>query len=292
MNTRHLNILFSYFLSLLLSNCAQMSGKDGDANSDNTNEQMANSKFINPGGNTIQTRFIPPDGFKRKQHEDDSFGTFLRNIKLKPVGSKVMYFNGDNKESDVYEAVVDMAISNKDLQQCADAIMRLRGEYFFKQKAFDQITFNLTNGFKVDYSEWIKGNRVMVNGNTTTWRKIAQPSNTYSDFRSYMEFVFTYAGTLSLDKSLRSKNISDMAIGDVFIRGGSPGHAVIVVDQAENSKGDIVFLLAQSYMPAQEIQILKNKGNPALSPWYTIKTTDTELSTPEWEFTTSQLKTW
>lgn len=292
MNTRHLNILFSYFLSLLLSNCAQMSGQEGEENSDNANEQVINSKFINSDGNTIQTRFIPPDGFKRKHTVDESFGTFLRNIKLKPVGSKVKYFNGAIKESDVYEAVVDMEISNKDLQQCADAIMRLRGEYFFKQKAFDQITFNLTNGFKVDYSEWIKGNRVMVNGNMTTWRNIAQPSNTYKDFRNYMEFVFTYAGTLSLDKSLRSKNISDIAIGDVFIRGGSPGHAVIVVDVAENSVGNKVFLLAQSYMPAQEIQILKNPNDSALSPWYTVKKNDTKVITPEWEFTTSQLKTW
>lgn len=292
MNMRLLNNLLSFFLSLLLSNCVQMSGKEGEANSDDTKEQVVNSNFINPDGNTIQTRFIPPDGFKRKYCADDAFGSFLRNLKLKPVGSKVKYFDGTVKENYVYDAVVDMEISNKDLQQCADAIMRLRGEYFFKQKAFDQITFNLTNGFKVDYTEWIKGNRVIVNGNTTVWRKIAQPSNTYSDFRDYMEFVFTYAGTLSLDKSLRSKNISDIAIGDVFIRGGSPGHAVIVVDLAENSVGDNVFLLAQSYMPAQEIQILKNTGNTALSPWYTVKASDAKVSTPEWEFIPSQLKTW
>ena len=44
--------------------------------------------------------------------------------------------------------------------------------------------------------------------------------------------------------------------GDVFIKGGSPGHAVIVVDVAIYPQtGKTVFLLAQSYMLAQQIHI-------------------------------------
>ena len=74
-----------------------------------------------------------------------------------------------------------------------------------------------------------------------------------------------------------------MEIGDVFIRGGSPGHAVIVVDLAADAQGRQVFLLAQSYMPAQEIQILKNPNDQALSPWYSTDFGE-ELVTPEWTF--------
>lgn len=62
-------------------------------------------------------------------------------------------------------------LAKKDLQQCADAVMRLRAEYFYDQKAYDKISFTLTNGFKVDYSEWIKGNRIVVNGNTAKLAK-------------------------------------------------------------------------------------------------------------------------
>lgn len=287
-----LNFLLGISLTILLGNCAQTQGKEGDASSDYPQLQKGESTEINSEGNTIQTRFSPPNGFKRSNYSDDSFGSFLRNLKLKPDGSKVKYFDGTVKENDVYAAVVDMEISNKDLQQCADAVMRLRGEYFFKRKEYTKISFTLTNGFKVDYSEWMKGNRVAVNGNKTEWQKIAEPSNTYSDFRQYMEFVFTYAGTLSLDKSLRSKNIDDIAIGDVFIRGGSPGHAVLVVDLAENAAGDKVFLLAQSYMPAQETQVLKNPENAELSPWYNVRKSDTKVITPEWSFEVNQLKTW
>jgi len=55
------------------------------------------------------------------------------------------------------------------------------------------------------------------------------------------------------------------------------------MDVAENADGGRVFLLAQSYMPAQEIHVLKNFGEPTLSPWYVFDK-DGELDTPEWSF--------
>jgi len=247
--------------------------------------------MLNAKGTTLQTRFNSPAGYERKQVDTNSFAFYLRNLPLKPAGSKVKYYDSTTKEDPVYDAVVDMEISNNDLQQCADAILRLRGEYFYSQKAYDKISFVLTNGFKVDYTQWMKGNRIAVNGNRTSWIKSAEPSNTYKDFRNYMEFIFTYAGSLSLSKTLHTKNINDISIGDVFIIGGSPGHAVIVVDVAENKSGKKVFLLAQSYMPAQETQILKNNTDEKLSPWYSSDIAG-YLSTPQWNFQTNQLKTW
>ena len=278
------------FLSITLNSCGQANEKKAEIETAKTVPIEKVENVINESGNTLQTRFNPPQGFQRKPVVENSFAKYLRNLPLKPAGSKVKYYNGAIKNSDVYEAVVDMEISNRDLQQCADAIMRLRGEYLYSIKAYDQISFQLTNGFKMDYSLWSEGNRVLVNGNKLSWHKTAEPSHTYKNFRDYMEFVFSYAGTLSLDKSLKSKNIREIAIGDVFIVGGSPGHAVLVVDVAENEKGEKVFLLAQSYMPAQETQILKN-GNDNVSPWYSANMSE-QLITPEWNFDVNQLKTW
>jgi hypothetical protein len=80
--------------------------------------------------------------------------------------------------------------------------------------------------------------------------------------------------------------------GDVFIKGGSPGHAVIVVDVAIYPQtGKKVFLLTQSYMPAQQIQILVNPANRGLSPWYELSDNDEgKLYTPEWVFEKKDLK--
>ena len=80
--------------------------------------------------------------------------------------------------------------------------------------------------------------------------------------------------------------------GDVFIKGGSPGHAVIVVDVAIYPQtGKKVFLLAQSYMLAQQIHILVNPANRGLSPWYELSDNDEgKLYTPEWVFEKKDLK--
>ncbi len=86
-----------------------------------------------------------------------------------------------------------------------------------------------------------------------------------------------------------SVNLNDIQIGDVFIQGGSPGHAVIVVDMAIDSNQNKVFLLAQSYMPAQDIQILTNPNDRKLSPWYKVNF-EGDLETPEWTFKKSDLK--
>ena len=102
--------------------------------------------------------------------------------------------------------------------------------------------------------------------------------------------VFAYAGTLSLAKELTSVPVTSMQIGDVLIQGGSPGHAVIVVDMAENpATGEKLYLLAQSYMPAQDIQVLVNPKERDKSPWYTLKGEGCIL-TPEWRFTSANLK--
>lgn len=279
-----------FCLSVTFICCGQVNNKTGELVAQ-TNEATDNKGIVNDNGTTVKARFNTPPGYERKPVPENSFANYLRNLPLKPAGSKVKYFNGDAKEESVYDAVVDMDIGSRDLQQCADAVIRLRGEYFYAREAYDKISFNLTNGFKVDYTEWMKGNRIVVKGNKTSWRISAEPSNTYKTFRSYMDLVFTYAGTLSLSKDLHIKSMKDISIGDVFIFGGSPGHAVIVVDVAENKSGEKIFLLAQSYMPAQEIQILKNLNDDKLSPWYSSDIPG-KLVTPEWTFSIDQLKTW
>jgi hypothetical protein len=284
----HISKLF-FCISILLICCSQATKQP--VSSSNQEQTPEKKSIINERGTTIQTRFNTPIGFERKAVPINSFAYYLRNLPLKPAGSKVKYFDGTIKDDYVYDAVVEMDIGKRDLQQCADAVMRLRAEYFYSQKEYNKIAFTLTNGFRVAYSEWILGNRIIVSGNKTVWRKSEEPSNTYKDFRNYLDLIFNYAGSLSLSKSLKKKDIKDIAIGDVFIVGGSPGHAEIVVDVAENMSGEKLFLLAQSYMPAQETQVLKNFNDEKRSPWYSANIPGL-LNTPQWSFNIDDLKTW
>lgn len=277
-----------FVLVILLFSCAGTATPDKTTSA--SEEQTAQDQsFVNPSGKTLETRFGLPPGFQRSKADSNSFAHYLRNLPLKPAGSQVKYYNGDTKNGEgVYAAVVDLPIGTKDLHQCADAVMRLRAEYLYGQKQYDKIHFNFTNGWRCDYSEWMKGKRVSVNGNKTSWKQSAQPSNTPKDFWNYLEMVFSYAGSLSLSKEMIPIVTPELKVGDVFILGGSPGHAVIVVDVAMGDKGRKIFILAQSYMPAQETQVLINPNNEKLSPWYSVNFGET-LVTPEWEFSRGQL---
>jgi len=286
--------IFTFIVGLILvfgfSNCQNQVSGNAVKPIISIQEESPKKSKINPKGNTLSTRINVLEGFERGSNPEDSFAAFLRNLPLKPDGSKVKTYDGDTKESDgIYVAVVDLPIGKRDLHQCADAVMRLRMDYLYEQERYDEIHFNFTNGFQVDYSEWMKGKRMVVSGNKTYWKQSTSPSNTQKDFIKYKELIYSYAGTLSLSRELKPIKLSQMQIGDVFIKGGSPGHAVIVVDMAVNSStGEKLFLLAQSYMPAQEIQILTNPMNDNLSPWYSIKNLDF-LLTPEWGFELDEL---
>lgn len=248
----------------------------------------AGSKIVSDS--LLFQRFQPPAGYQRPAADSGTFGYYLRHLPLRPPGSKVRLFDGREKPNDgVYAAVVDLPIGDKDLHQCADAVIRLRAEYLWQNARFDRIHFNLTNGFRMEYGRWRRGERIKVSGNKTAWKSGARPSDSRATFWAYLETVFAYAGTLSLAKELKPVAISDIRIGDVFILGGSPGHAVLVVDLATDSTGKKVMLLAQSYMPAQEIQILQNSSDKSLSPWYPAAFGEV-LVTPEWNFDKEQLK--
>lgn len=253
-----------------------------------TDQEDKEANIINEEGMTIATRFLPPTGYKMSV-EKESFASYLQNLPLKPHGAKVLYYNGKEKPNrDVYIGVVDMDIGSRDLQQCADAIMRLRGEYLYHSGQENKIHFNFTNGFTFSYSKWKDGYGVKVEGNKCSYIKNREASNSYENFRAYMNMVFAYAGTLSLEQELKAVAYEEMKVGHVFIQGGSPGHAVIVVNMAVDDQGNKVYMLAQSYMPAQETQILLNPGKKQ-SPWYDLKEVS-DIITPEWTFKSKDLK--
>lgn len=253
-------------------------------------EIILEESILNKDGMTILERYAPPKGYNRIEVADGSFADFLRNQKLTNYGEKVLYYDGREKSrTDVYDSVFDVDIGDRDLHQCADAIMLLRGEYLFKKGEFEDIKFNFVSGFKAEYSKWKEGYRIKVDGNNVSYYLGTDPSSSYESFRKYMDMVFAYSGTISLENELVPVSIEDMEIGNVFIKGGSPGHAVIVVDMALNSENDKVFMLAQSYMPAQQTQVLINPNHEEISPWYSLDDMSS-LKTPEWTFELDQLR--
>jgi hypothetical protein len=67
-------------------------------------------------------------------------------------------------DQSTHVAVLDIPVGDKDLQQCADGIMRLRAEYF-NMGSVDSIHFRATDGTDLSFSKWMKGERYRLKGN-------------------------------------------------------------------------------------------------------------------------------
>lgn len=222
---------------------------------------------------TLAQRIAPPAGFERVPAPDGSFAAWLRGLPMRPEGAPVLTYTGKPKwRQDVHAAVIDIDVGTRDLQQCADAIMRLRAEWLYGLGRDKDIAFNDTDGKRRRFSAYSRKD--------------------HAGFRKYMDLVFAYAGTYSLERELKKVAPEEIAIGDVFIKGGFPGHAVLVADMVENKQtGERRFLLLQSYMPAQSMHILKNPNATDGSPWYATPVAE-QLVTPEWVFPRTALRRW
>ena len=241
---------------------------------------------------SLAARFAPPPGCQRVAAPAGSWGEWLRWLPLKPAGTRARLFNGQPKDRpDVVAAVVDIDVPPQDLQQCADAIIRLRAEYGFGHDP-NQVHFHLTTGYDFWFSDFVAGRTFRVMNEQVLPARRPAEAPTHAALARYLVPTFGYAGTKSLSRELRPVPLAAVRPGDVLIHGGAPGHAVLVVDVAEHpaSRQQYV-LLAQSYMPAQSIHVLRNIEAPALGAWFAVPgAAEARFDTPEWTFAREELK--
>lgn len=242
--------------------------------------------IINKEKNTIRERFSAPESFEWEKTAPDSYGNFLENFPLKKYGSPIVKFNNEKiANQNLHEAVFDIDIGARDLQQCADAIIRLRAEYLYKNKKFDQIKFHFTSGDAFSWNDYKNGIRPVVSGSKVDFQQRENFDDSKQSFRNYLDVIFTYAGTISIFKE--GKNVAktnDLQTGDFLITAGSPGHVVFIAGVSKNKKGEKKYLLAEGFTPAQSISVMKNPQQPAISPWYELDVEEQEIRTSRYIF--------
>ena len=254
--------------------------------------ETESTSTINPTGEKLIHRIAPPSGYTWETAMPNSFAEFLQNLPLKEAGSPVLDYTGtpiSNQEEHI--AIINYDVGTKNLQQCADATIRLRAEYLFQQKRFDEIGFHFTSGDYFSWTDYANGIRPVINGNSVSFSQTANADNNYSSFRKYLDVVYNYAGTISVNKETSPVH-SNAAIssGDIIITPGSPGHAVMIVGCAKDKHNKKVYLLAESYMPAQSIHVLKNPFESGISPWYHLDLNSAPIQTARYTFNEANIR--
>lgn len=229
--------------------------------------------LINKDSITIKSRVNIPNGYKRAIYKKGSFQEYLRNYTLKSFGAKII--NYDDTEyfwQNGHIGILDIPVPKNGLQQCADALIRIRSEYLWDKDRKAEIGFNFTSGHYCSWKQYADGYRPKINGNKVSFHKASSVNHSKENFYKYLNLIYMYSGTLSLYNELPKVNsASDLMIGDMLIKGGSLGHIVMICDEIINSKGEKLFLLFQGNTPAQSVHLVKNLENSEISPWYQLE---------------------
>lgn len=203
-----------------------------------------------------------------KKYEINSWEYFLQHLPV--VDKPIVDFRGNPiSYQRKHVGIIPYDVGTADLQQCADALMRLRAEYLFQQKRYDEIGFHFVSGDYYTWNDYCKGRRPVAKGSGVQFINVAPSGKTHESLRRYLDVVYTYASTISLSKEL--KPASSFEVGTIVIYAGSPGHCFIIIDEAVNKDGEKVYKLAEGYTPAQSIYVLRNLNEDGANPWYKLK---------------------
>lgn len=234
---------------------------------------VTNPSYINEAGITIKERILVPENYKRVSYSSTSFSEYIQNYSLKPFGSQVINYDGNPYGyQEGHVGVLEITVPPNGLQQCADALMRIRAEYLWETNQQDKIGFNFTSGHYCSWTKYAEGYRPKIKRNKVSFHKTASENSSKENFYKYLNLIYMYAGTQSLYSELPKINsIENVQVGDMLIYPGSPGHVIMVVDKATNEEGEKLFIFAQGNTPAQSVHIIKNPNDLNISPWFEVE---------------------
>lgn len=156
---------------------------------------------------SIITRVKVPEGYKRVVSPKGSFQAYLQNYKLKAYGSKIINYDGTAYFwQKGHVGILDISVPKNGLQQCADALIRIRSEHLWDQDRKVEIGFNFTSGHYCSWSKYADGYRPKINGNKVSFHKTASANHSKTNFYKYLNLIYTYSGTLSLYHELPKIN--------------------------------------------------------------------------------------
>lgn len=228
--------------------------------------------YVNEDGNTVMSRVLLPEGYTRVVYPEGSFAHFIQNYPLKNSGAKVINYDGSLYHyQSGHIGVLEVPVPKNGLQQCADALIRLRSEYLWKIGQKEKIGFEFTSGHYCSWQRYAQGYRPKIQGSRVSFHKTAKADFTKRNFYRFLNLIYAYSGTLSLYNELpKVTNSKQLRVGDMLVHPGTPGHIVMIVDEMKDERGNKSFVLAQGNTPAQSVHMLKNNADRSLSPWYEL----------------------
>lgn len=206
--------------------------------------------------NSVRSKIPVPKGYKRIKTYKNSFAEWLRYLPVKSAGSAVLTYSGEALSDDYYTIwrVIDLPLYfRSDIEQCADWGYRFWYEYQIEAGFGDNLWMTDYNGNKKTYRQWKEGRK--------------NPS-----LKKFFKWVCNHANSYSQKKGLYEVEENALRPGDLIVQNqtGGIGHVSVIFDICENEKGEKLYLVGYSFMPAQECHIEKADDEPGSGGWFTL----------------------
>jgi len=229
---------------------------------------------------TIGNIELPDTSFNRITVTAQSFGNWLRQQPLQPVGSPVLDYRGREykKSTDTTVAfVMNIDIRNRRTEQCMDILVRLYSEFLWQSGRMDEANYPLPGGYMLAWPEWRDGWRPFFKGIDVTMKHTAQSDSSFTNFELYLRTVYAESHTQQFYHAYKVIVRDSVAIGDFIVKRGSKSHAVMIVDLAQDNNGNYMALIGHGDTPACQFYLLSYRED---QPWFPVDFSEDILPLP------------
>ncbi len=229
---------------------------------------------------TIGTIPLPSNSYHRIKVEPASFGEWLRDLPLKEKSSPVLDYRGKIFKpgtDSIVASVINWDIKNRRLEQCMDILIRLYAEYSWENNITTPLNLPLPGGYWLRWEDWKKGFRPVFKGINVQLRKKTISDSTPAAFRNYLNTIYNASHTQQFYHAYQAVDRNEVQIGDIIVKKGTKGHAIMIVDLAKNEHGDLIALIGNGDTPACQFFLLNFRTG---QPWIPLVFTKDILDLP------------
>jgi hypothetical protein len=192
-----------------------------------------------------------PPGYSRVTQEIGSFSAWLPRLPLARDARIMMYGGGYVPDTRFHVlAVIDLPLLfSYDLEQCADWCMRFWAEYHRQIGALDRL-----------YLFSYEGSRVYLKGFD-------------GGFEKFLKRAMDGSNTYSLRMGCGAIREADLRPGDMIVQNdtGGIGHVSMIMDECADARGERLYLVGFSFMPAQQFHVEEALPAYGESGWFRFK---------------------
>jgi hypothetical protein len=223
---------------------------------------------------TVMRRFARSlPGYSGFPAELDSWAEWLRLLPLAAPGTPVRNFRGETVvpgDDEHLAAVVAIDIGTQDIQQSADVILRLHGEWRWFRDDLRMLYLSDTR-LELPLGKWLAGERLVAAGGLPKWVPEAapQPKLDHAAFREYLDSVFAWSDARALLGESVALPPEGLEPGAFFLAQGPPAEVLVVLDVATSPAGERAMLLAQALNPTESIHVIRPSRDAS---WFPVRT--------------------